>query len=157
MVGHVAKGLHSFRIDIALIDPTGVRCELFEIPDHRLRHVRNATVGVNDVSLGDEDFIFGVANVVPLLRVVDGGIGDHKFLLEVFRFHRSKLRLETLAGRVLAVPIPSHVGSLVAHAEGSLTELVVTDSDVLRGQVGSGGRGIRHASASVSSDAPLEL
>lgn len=54
MVGEVTEGLHKLRRPApAFFDPTRIRCELFEIPDHRLRQIRNAAVGTNDVALGN--------------------------------------------------------------------------------------------------------
>ena len=75
---------------------------------------------------------------------MNGGISNHKIAFEVFHFHRSPPWLESLTCRFLAVPVPSNVGSLVTHAEGPLAEFPVGDSDILRGQIGSGGRRIRH-------------
>lgn len=94
---------------------------------------------------------------VPALGVEDGDIGNLKVLCEVFHFHRSPPWLESLAGRFLAVPIPSHINPLVAHAEGSFSELSAGDSDVLRRQIGSGGRGMRHAVAALELGSSLAV
>jgi len=145
IIGVVAEGLHEIRRPTpAVVDPTGIIGELSEVPDQRLCQVRNTAVGANDVALGDQDVFVVFAKVVPPLGVTNCGIGNLKVLGEIFLFKISPFWLESLASRFLIVPIPSNVGPLVAHAEGSVPEFSVGNADFIGGQIGSGGRGIRH-------------
>jgi len=146
MVAVVTEGLHKLRCPTPTVfDPTGIRGELFEILNHGLRQILNAAAGADDVALGDQDGFVVNAKRVPIFGVMDSPIGNLKVVGKVFHLHRSPSWLETLTGSFLAVPVPSHVGPLVAHAESSLTEYPVGDSDFVRGQIGSGGRRVRHA------------
>jgi len=105
-----------------LVDPAVIGGKLCEASDQRFRQISNATIGVDDVSLGDQDDFVRLAKVVPILGIDDGNIGDLKVFGKVFVFHRSKHWFESLTGRFLVVAVPSDVMSLETDAKRSFTE-----------------------------------
>jgi len=70
MVGEVTKCRHGIRCPTsAIFDPTGIRGELFEVPNHGLRQIWNTAVRANDAALGNQDRFVIAAKTIPCLGV----------------------------------------------------------------------------------------
>mmetsp|Transcript_42804 Transcript_42804/g.100496 ORF Transcript_42804/g.100496 Transcript_42804/m.100496 type:complete len:221 (-) Transcript_42804:54-716(-) len=126
VVSVMAKGCHTLRRPVpAALNPTRIGGELFEITDQGLRQVSDAAVGGYDVALGYQDYFVVGADSVPAFGVHNSVIGNLEVTGKIFRFHQSPLWFESLTGRRLVVSGPSHIGTLVTYAEGSIAKYSV--------------------------------
>jgi len=91
------------------------------------------------VSPRDQNGFVAVANIVPVLSVLNGLVGDFEICGKKVRFQSVVLGFETFADGFLIVTISSDIGASVGRAEGSFAgDFVAVDSDAVGCEVGSG-------------------